>query len=90
MDSSRELTEVVALRRELHAHAELAGQETETGRIIRAFLESCEPDGLVTELAGVGLAAVYEGPEKGPAVMFRAEMDAIFPPSTMTLVPDSR
>jgi amidohydrolase len=77
VDSSRELTELVALRHDLHAHAELAGEEAETGRIIRAFLESCEPDGLVTELAGVGLAAIYEGPEKGPAVMFRAEMDAV-------------
>ena len=77
MDRSPELTELVALRRKLHAHAELAGKEIETSRIIRDFLESNKPDGLVTDLGGVGLAAVYEGREDGPSVMFRAEIDAV-------------
>jgi amidohydrolase len=77
MESSPEMTELVALRRELHAHAELAGQEVETSRIIRTFIESHEPHGLVTELGGFGLAAVFEGLKEGPSLMFRAEIDAV-------------
>jgi amidohydrolase len=77
MDRSPEMTELVTLRRELHAHAELAGQECETSRIIGDFIETHEPDELLTELGGVGLAAVYEGREDGPSVMFRAEIDAV-------------
>jgi len=77
MDRSSEKTELVALRRELHAHAELAGEEIETSRIIRDFIESHEPHELVTELGGFGLAAVFQGREEGPSVMFRAEIDAV-------------
>jgi amidohydrolase len=77
MERFPEMTELVALRQELHAHAELAGQECETSRIIRQFIEPHEPDGFVTELGGVGLAAVFKGREEGPSVMFRAEIDAV-------------
>jgi amidohydrolase len=77
MDSSPETADLVALRRELHAHAELGGQEIETSRIIRTFIESHEPHGLVTELGGFGLAAVFEGLKEGPSLMFRAEIDAV-------------
>ena len=77
MDRSPLSTELVTLRRELHAHAELAGQEVETSRILRAFFEPYHPDHLVAELGGAGLAAIYEGREDGPTVMFRAEIDAV-------------
>jgi amidohydrolase len=77
MDRAPEITELVALRRELHTHAELAGQETETSRIIRGFVERHQPNGLVTRLGGTGLAAVFEGREEGPTVMFRTEIDAV-------------
>jgi len=72
-----EWTALGALRRELHAHAELAGQEDQTSRIIRSFIEPHEPDHLVTDLGGSGLATVFEGREEGPTVMFRAEIDAV-------------
>jgi amidohydrolase len=71
------MTELVALRHELHSRAELAGEETETGRIIHRFIEPFEPTDLVTQLGGTGLAAVFEGPAKGPSLMFRAELDAV-------------
>jgi len=77
MDRSPELTELVALRRELHTRPELAGQEIETSRIIREFIEANEPHELVRELGGLGLAAVFEGGDEGPTVMFRAEIDAV-------------
>jgi len=77
MDHSSVMTEFVTLRREIHAHAELAGQETETSRIIRDFIEPHQPHELVTGLGDNGLAAIFEGREKGPTVMFRAEIDAV-------------
>jgi amidohydrolase len=77
MVRSPELTELVALRRELHSHAELAGHENETSRIVRSFIEPFEPNELVTELGGFGLAAVFKGRDEGPSVMFRTEVDAV-------------
>ena len=32
---------------------------------------------IVTDLGGHGVVAVYEGPEPGPTVMFRAELDGL-------------
>jgi amidohydrolase len=77
MERSVDMTELVDLRRELHAHAELAGEEIETSRIIQSFIEPFEPHELVTELGDAGLAAIFEGREQGPTVMFRAEIDAV-------------
>jgi amidohydrolase len=77
MERLPEMNELVTLRRELHQHAELAGSEFETNGIIRRFLESYEPDQLVTELGGPGLAAVFEGRDDGPTVMLRADIDAV-------------
>jgi len=77
MERSVDVTGLVALRRELHAHAELAGQEEQTGRIVRGFIEQHKPDALVPDLGGEGLAAIFEGREDGPTVMFRAELDAV-------------
>jgi len=77
MDGSPDLAKFIALRHELHAQAELAGQESETSRIIRDFIEPHQPHELVTRLGDTGLAAIFEGREDGPTVMFRAELDAV-------------
>jgi amidohydrolase len=77
MKRAVDIARLVALRRELHAHAELAGKEIETSRIIRGFVEENTPDGLVTGLGGYGLAVVFDSGEPGPTVMFRTEIDAI-------------
>ncbi len=71
------ISELTALRHKLHSRAELAGREIETSRIIREFLEEYKTDHLITELGGCGLAAVYQGREAGPTVMFRSEIDAV-------------
>lgn len=44
--------ELVELRRELHSLAELAHQERETAARMRAFLEACGPELLLTGLGG--------------------------------------
>lgn len=77
MDRSVEISRLVTLRHDLHAHAELAGREIETSRIIRTFVEDYGPARLITGLGGRGLAAVFEGCEDGPTVMLRTEIDAV-------------
>jgi len=77
MDRSDDISDLLALRHELHAHAELAGCEVETSRIIREYVEDHKPQRLVTDLGGCGLAAVFEGQNEGPTIMFRAEIDAV-------------
>ncbi len=68
------------LRRELHANPELSGQEVQTASRVKSFLVDCEPVALLDRLGGgQGFAVVFAGedPAAGPAVVLRAELDAL-------------
>jgi amidohydrolase len=75
--SDADTAELVAFRRQLHERPELSGEERHTARAVRDFLERTQPDRLVDNLGGHGLAAVYDGAATGPCLMFRAELDAL-------------
>ncbi|MDD7969492.1 amidohydrolase [Roseinatronobacter alkalisoli] len=68
---------LVRLRHDLHRHPDLSGNEGPTARRITAFLHECGPARIVDGLGGHGVAAIFEGPEDGLTVMFRAELDAL-------------
>lgn len=71
------LEALTALRRTLHAHAELSDHEGRTGELVREFLGGHEPDRMVTGLGGEGIAAVYEGRGPGPTLLVRADLDGL-------------
>lgn len=64
-------------RKELHAHPELSGKETETAKKIEAELEKCRPQKIIKGLGGNGLVAIFEGKKPGKTIVFRAELDAL-------------
>ncbi len=69
---------LVSLRHELHRHPRLSGQESDTADRIAAFLKQTSPKLVVRNLGGHGLAAVFEGQQKGGVtVLLRAELDAL-------------
>ena len=64
------------VRKELHQHPEISGEEYETQKKIKAFLTnnaSCT----IVEVAQTGLVAVFEGKENGKTIMLRADIDAL-------------
>lgn len=69
--------ELVDVRRDLHRIAERPGEEARTARLVIDHLGATEPDALVTELGGNGVAAVFEGRRPGPTVLLRCDMDAL-------------
>ena len=69
--------ELVALRRELHQMPEVSGDEAATALRVSEFVAALGPDRLVTGLGGHGVAAVFEGAEPGPSVLFRCELDGL-------------
>ncbi len=75
--TNQDLIELVAWRRRLHTMPDLSGEEAATAREVVAMLSETRPDEIVEGLGGHGVAAVYEGPEAGPTVMFRAELDGL-------------
>jgi amidohydrolase len=67
--------DVVALRRDLHMHPELAFAETRTTDLVVDTLESC---GLKPEVLPRGTGALCEiGGEDGPLIALRADIDAL-------------
>ena len=77
MLTNSDIVELTAFRRHLHAHPELSGQEEWTAATIAAALAPLCPDRIVTGLGGHGVAAVFDGAEPGPTLMFRSELDAL-------------
>lgn len=72
-----DLTAARDLRRRLHAHPELSGQEHETARIIAAEMRAAGADEVLEGLGGTGVAATFRGTEPGHCLMIRAELDAL-------------
>lgn len=77
MFETREIENLTSLRKELHAHPELSGEEKETSKRVLAFLEECNPSHIISSIGGYGLVAVFDSGKKGPNVLFRADMDAL-------------
>jgi amidohydrolase len=68
--------ELVALRRDLHAHPELGFQERRTARLVAEHLRAA---GLVVQegLAGTGVLGRLNGAQAGRTVWLRFDMDAL-------------
>ncbi len=68
--------DVVALRRTLHRHPELSGEEHETARRVAEALEALDLD-VQTGVYGTGVVARLDGEKPGPTLLLRADMDAL-------------
>ena len=68
--------EVIALRRRLHRHPELSGQEHATSQVIQ---EKLEEHGIpfTAGYAKTGVLGIVEGDRTGRTVALRADMDAL-------------
>jgi amidohydrolase len=70
--------EMTAWRRDLHAHPELALQETRTSRVVQTKLREFGVDEVITGLARTGVIGVIRGHgESTRAIGLRADMDAL-------------
>ncbi|MFP4287640.1 MAG: amidohydrolase [Bacteroidales bacterium] len=73
----KENKELISLRKWLHQNPELSGNEKYTSEKLIAAIEKTKPDKLIKNIGGFGFAAVYVFEESGPAVLVRADMDAL-------------
>ena len=72
-----DINELVNLRHELHALAEVSGEEENTSQKILSFLKSTNPNEIIEGLGGHGILARYRGEEEGPSILIRCELDAL-------------
>lgn len=69
--------EIIALRKELHANAELSLSEHKTKKIISDFLKVNSPSCKLIDVAETGIAAVFDSGVDGMTLMFRTDTDAL-------------
>lgn len=74
--------DLIAVRRDIHRHAEPSGEEVRTAGIVAARLEALGYD-VRRNVGGHGVVGYLEGARPGRVVAFRADMDA-----TLTDAPD--
>jgi amidohydrolase len=77
MLTNRDIAELTDWRRDLHRFPEVSRDESGTAARVVQALTPLNPDGLLTNLGGHGVAALFTGAEPGPTVLFRAELDAL-------------
>lgn len=70
---------LIALRRDIHAHPEVAGEERRTAAVVAKRLRAAGLK-VTTGIGGHGVVGVLSGARPGRTVAFRADMDAV-PPS---------
>lgn len=69
--------DVVSIRRDIHAHPELAFEEERTAGIVASYLQQLGLD-VKTGVAKTGVVALVEGGAgEGPTLALRADMDAL-------------
>ncbi len=68
--------ELVARRRDLHAHPELAFEEIRTAGIVARELTDLGME-VQTGVGKTGVVGILEGSQDGPTVLVRADMDAL-------------
>ncbi|WP_040209051.1 M20 metallopeptidase family protein [Neobacillus jeddahensis] len=76
-DARKSITEeIIELRRDFHKHPELSFEEKRTSKIVAQYLRNC---GLHVQenVNGYGVVADLVGARNGPAIAFRADMDAL-------------
>jgi amidohydrolase len=68
--------DLVAVRRDLHRHAELSNEETRTQGVITDRLRSLAVDD-VRAVADTGVTGLVRGSKAGPNLLWRADMDGL-------------
>jgi amidohydrolase len=68
--------ELIAVRRDLHAHPELGLQEKRTSGLVAAYLKKLGLE-VKTGFAGTGVLGILRGGKPGPVVAMRGDMDGL-------------
>ncbi|TNE53893.1 MAG: amidohydrolase [Bacteroidetes bacterium] len=70
-------TDLIAIRKHLHAHPELSGKEYQTAKKIVSFLRQYQPTRIIEHIGETGVLAEFDFGNDGPTVLFRADTDAL-------------
>jgi metal-dependent amidase/aminoacylase/carboxypeptidase family protein len=72
-----ERTALIDIRRDIHRHPEVSGQEARTAALVAGRLRSLGLE-VETGVGGHGVVGILRGARMGPVIAFRADMDAVY------------
>jgi len=72
-----DIKHLISFRQSLHQNPELSGYEEYTAEALKRTIIKFQPDEIIDNLGGYGVAFVFKGEGEGPTVLFRADMDAL-------------
>lgn len=75
--SLKSIKHLVNLRQTLHQNPELSGYEEYTAEALKRTIIRFQPDDIIDNLGGYGVAFVFRGKTEGPSILFRVDMDAL-------------
>ena len=70
-------TALIEIRRDIHRHPEVSGQEARTAGLVAERLRTLGLE-VQSGVGGHGVVGILRGAKQGPVVAFRADMDAVF------------
>ena len=70
------IEELTVIRKSLHSHPEISGEEYETQKQIIRYL-TAKTTAKIQEIANTGVIATFNGLAVGPTVMIRGDIDAL-------------
>ncbi|WP_447951250.1 amidohydrolase [Chryseobacterium koreense] len=71
------LNQLIQLRRHLHQHPEISGEEVETAAAVVAFFDDLPYTRIETEVGGTGVLVTFDSGKPGKSLLFRAELDGL-------------
>lgn len=77
MDLKKHIPELVKIRKYLHQHPETSGNEKNTASYILQYLSRLNPNQILENTGGFGLAAIYQSKAKGSTIAIRGDIDAL-------------
>ena len=80
------MQDLIELRHFLHQHPELSGQEKLTNRVLNEWVKRTQPDRIIENIGGYGLAAIYRGAQPGKRIMIRGDIDLMTSPTARKIL----
>lgn len=71
------LDQLIQLRRQIHQHPEISGEEVNTAAAVVAFFKDLKYSHIETKVGGTGVLVTFDSEKPGKSLLFRAELDGL-------------
>ncbi|RST27619.1 amidohydrolase [Chryseobacterium lacus] len=71
------LDQLIQLRRQIHQHPEISGEEVNTAAAVVTFFKDLKYSHIETQVGGTGVLVTFDSGKAGKSLLFRAELDGL-------------